>query len=114
VAAEGRPSGGTVMLLRLRMTPPRADAVPAGAAPADAIAVNGTPGPAATDTARPEEGVAAAAPAPQAADVEFPRSEPVGADSVSSAGPKPAAGGTEVDGLRLPRPRPASDPPGHD
>ncbi|MGH3398242.1 MAG: hypothetical protein ACRDPO_26490, partial [Streptosporangiaceae bacterium] len=67
------------------------------------------PGLGVTDIPGPEE---AAAPAPPAADVEFPRSEPVGADSVSPAGPKPAGGGTEVDGLRLPRPRPASDPPG--
>jgi PAS domain S-box-containing protein len=117
VAAEGRPSGGTVMRLRLRMTPPPADAIlagPADAVPAGAIAVNGAPSPCATDVHAPEEAVAASAPAPQAADIEFPRSEPVGADSVSSAGPKPAAGGTEVDGLRLPRPRPASDPPGDD
>ncbi|HEX3492202.1 MAG TPA: PAS domain S-box protein [Streptosporangiaceae bacterium] len=45
------------------------------------------------------------------AEVEFPRSEPVGTDSVSA---KPAGGGTDVDGLRLPRPRPASDPPRDD
>jgi PAS domain S-box-containing protein len=139
VAAEGRPSGGTLMRLRLRTTPPPAGAVPgysAGAVPpsalppsavpasalpastvpadaaaADAVAANGTPGPAATDIPRSEEAVAAAAPTSQAPDVEFPRSEPVGAaDSVS---PKPAGGGgAEMDGLRLPRPRPASDPPG--
>jgi PAS domain S-box-containing protein len=138
VAAEGRPSGGTLMRLRLRLTAPADSGT--GTAPADTSSGSTASDSTNWDSTNSDStnsdstnsdstnsdttvsdspvsdspvsaGTAGANGTTEHVEVEFPRSEPVGADSVSA---KPAGGGTEVDGLRLPRPRPASDPPGDD
>jgi PAS domain S-box-containing protein len=94
VAAEGRPGGGTLMRLRLRLGPAVAGEEPAG--PDEAVG-------AAEDGVRGESGGAAG--------TESAGAEPEGA-KLSGGGPtRPETVRVDLDDLRLPRPRPASDPP---
>jgi len=142
VAAEGRPSGGTLMRLRLRLTAPpgaetgtvRADAGSGGTVSGGTVSGSTRSDITRSDITRSDTTISEGTVSGYAvsdstgsdstssangltngtsehAEVEFPRSEPVGADSISA---KPAGGGTGVDGLHLPRPRPASDPPRDD
>jgi K+-sensing histidine kinase KdpD len=116
VAAEVRPSGGTLMRLRLRLTePPGSEAGPvqAGLAEADT-----------GETSSVDSGHAETGPAEDSSvEVGTVTAGAIAANGTSASVSSDAQGAngrdvefprSDIDGLRLPRPRPASDPPGDD